>query len=339
MIGKIQRVPLREVWRHEGRDFSTWLCENIDVLNEAIGLDLAEPERERAVGTFSVDLAGEDSSGDSFIIENQLEKSDHDHLGKLLTYAAAFSAKNVIWIVGDARPEHAAAIAWLNQCGAASFYLLRAEAIRIGDSQPALHLTRVIGPSAEMKAVGERKRDTEVQHNTVRMFWQSLLDAARAVLPTHRNCSAGDGNWVSASAGFRGMNLVYWIRKDSWTAGLEIYDESVSWNKAAFDALIRHKQAIESTAGVPLDWERRDERRGSQITLSGTNGGYRSPPEDWAAIHDSMINAMLRISKSLAPYFGSVVAEVNALEVAVPPINHMNQRDSKISSQSHETLV
>lgn len=339
MIGRIQRVPLREAWRHEARDFSAWLCDNIDVLSDAIGLQLTEPQRERAAGTFSVDLSGEDANGEAFIIENQLERSDHDHLGKLLTYAAAFNAKTAIWIVADPRPEHAAAVAWLNQSGTASFYLLRAEAIRIDDSRPALHLTRIIGPSAEMKAVGERKRDTEVQHNAVRMFWQSLLDAAQAVLPTHRNCSAGDGNWVSASAGCRGMNLVYWIRKDSWTAGLEIYDESTSWNKAAFDAMIRHKQAIESAAGFSLDWERRDERRGSQITLSGTNGGYRSPLEDWAAIQDSMINAMSRISKSLAPYFGSVVAEVNALEVAVPSINDMNQSASKISSQSHESLV
>src|SRR5262249_52498077 len=147
-----------------------WLCDNIDVLNDALKLRLNAPERERSAGDFSVDLVGEDGDGESFIIENQLERSDHDHLGKLLTYAAAFGAKTVIWIVADARPEHAAAVAWLNQAEVASFYLLKAEAIQIGNSEPALSLTRIIGPSLEAKAIGEDKRDLQERHNERRAF-------------------------------------------------------------------------------------------------------------------------------------------------------------------------
>src|SRR3954447_8494271 len=89
-IGKIERVPLREVWRHEAHNLTTWLEENIDVLNDALDLNLTNVEREQAAGAFSVDLVGEDDSGGTVIIENQLERSNHDHLGKLITYAAFF---------------------------------------------------------------------------------------------------------------------------------------------------------------------------------------------------------------------------------------------------------
>ena len=88
-IGKIKRIPLREVWKHEAYDFTCWLQENIDVINEAIDLNLASPEREQPAGTFNVDLVAEDEAGGTAVIENQLEKSDHDHLGKLITYVAS----------------------------------------------------------------------------------------------------------------------------------------------------------------------------------------------------------------------------------------------------------
>jgi hypothetical protein len=109
-VGKIQRVRLREVWKHEALDFTTWLRENIDVLNEALNLSLSNAEREQVAGDFSVDLVAENESGDPVVLENQLEKSNHDHLGKLLTYLVAIGAKTAIWIVSEPRPEHVSTI-------------------------------------------------------------------------------------------------------------------------------------------------------------------------------------------------------------------------------------
>jgi RecB family endonuclease NucS len=99
MIGKIKRVPLRDVWRHEALEFTKWLQDNMDVLNEVVGLSLSNAERERSAGDFNVDLVAEDAAGNPVIIENQLERSNHDHLGKLLTYLVAIGAKAAIWIV------------------------------------------------------------------------------------------------------------------------------------------------------------------------------------------------------------------------------------------------
>ncbi len=121
MISKLERVKLREVWKNEASDFTRWLEENIDILNEVLDITLSNPEREQAAGSFSVDLVAEDQSGNTVIIENQLEKSDHDHLGKVITYLTAFDAKAAVWIVAKPRPEHVKAIAWLNEASSGSF--------------------------------------------------------------------------------------------------------------------------------------------------------------------------------------------------------------------------
>ena len=121
-IGKLERVPLREVWKHEALDFTQWLQENIDVLNTALDLNLVNVDREQAAGSFSIDLVAEDGSGGTVVIENQLEKSNHDHLGKLVTYLTAMGATVAIWIVSDPRPEHVAAITWLNESSSASLH-------------------------------------------------------------------------------------------------------------------------------------------------------------------------------------------------------------------------
>ena len=145
-IGKLERVPLRQVWEHEAYDFTQWLQENIDVLNTALDLNLVNVDREQAAGSFSIDLVAEDEGGGTVIIENQLEKSNHDHLGKLITYLTGMGAKAAVWIVSDPRPEHVAAIAWLNEGSSAAFYMVKVEAVRIGDS-PAAPLFTLIGPA------------------------------------------------------------------------------------------------------------------------------------------------------------------------------------------------
>jgi RecB family endonuclease NucS len=114
MVGRLQRLPLRDVWKHEARDFTTWLQDNYEVLSEVLDVTLTGVEREKAAGDFSVDLVAEDESGNAVVIENQLARSDHEHLGKLITYVTMMEARAGIWIVSDPRPEHVRAITWLN---------------------------------------------------------------------------------------------------------------------------------------------------------------------------------------------------------------------------------
>ncbi|MCZ6851300.1 MAG: hypothetical protein O7F17_06640 [Planctomycetota bacterium] len=102
-ISKLRRAALKDVWPNEATDFTPWLQENIAVLSDTVDIALSTPEREQSTGSFKVDLLAEDRSGDPVVIENQLASSDHDHLGKLLTYLVAFEAKTAIWIVSTVR--------------------------------------------------------------------------------------------------------------------------------------------------------------------------------------------------------------------------------------------
>ena len=121
---------------------TVWLEENIDVLSDVLGFSLASVEREQAAGAFNADLVGEDDGGRTIVIENQLEKSNHDHLGKLIAYAAYLDARAAIWIVAEPRPELVRALSWLNESTPTGFYLLKIEGIRIGNSSPAPLLVR-----------------------------------------------------------------------------------------------------------------------------------------------------------------------------------------------------
>jgi predicted HicB family RNase H-like nuclease len=307
MIGKLERVSLREVWKHEALDFTQWLQDNIDVLNDVIDFDLSNPEREQSAGNFSVDIVAEDEAGNPVIIENQLEKSDHDHLGKVMTYLVAIGAKIAIWIVADPRPEHISAITWLNESSAANFYMLKIEAIKIGDSPPAPLLTVIVGPSEEGKEVGKAKKEIAERHIIRERFWKQLLEAAKQKTKLHANISPGQYNWLGTSAGKQGLGFNYALRKHE--AQVELYidrgKDRGEENKKIFEKLFRYKKEVESVFGEPLVWERLEGKRACRIKKVITIGGYRDE-ERWPQIHEAMVDAMIRLEKSLNPYIAKL---------------------------------
>lgn len=140
-LGTLTEISdLREVWSHEAHDFTPWLAKNINILSETIGIDISIEDTEASVGDFNVDIFAVDAdTGKKIIIENQLEETDHDHLGKLITYASGKAADLVIWLVRKARPEHRAAIEWLNNHTdeGVGFILCEIKVFRIGNSEPA----------------------------------------------------------------------------------------------------------------------------------------------------------------------------------------------------------
>jgi hypothetical protein len=303
-IGKLERVALREVWKHEAYDFTQWLQQNIDVLNAALGLNLVNVDREQAAGTFSIDLVAEDEGGGTVIIENQLEKSNHDHLGKLVTYLTAMAAKAAIWIVSDPRPEHVAAIAWLNESGNASFYMVKVEAVKIGESPAAPLFTLIVGPSEEAETVGQTKKEIAERFGIRKRWWTQLIERAAKVSKLHTHISPGEYSWLGTSSGIRGLNWNYAVTKDESAAELYIDrgKDSEAENAAIFDQLYANKSAIEAAFGGPLSWERVTGRRACRIRHTEPTGGYRSSEEDWPRIQDATISAMSRLEKALSPY-------------------------------------
>ncbi len=303
MIGKIKRVALREVWKHEALDFTQWLQDNIDVLNEVLDIDLSNPEREQSAGSFNVDIVAEDDSGDPVVIENQLEKSDHNHLGKIITYLVAIGAKTAIWIVADPRPEHVSSINWLNESSSANFYLLKVDAIKIGESPPAPLITVIVGPSEESKGFGRTKQEMAERYFIREKFWTKLLDCSKLKTKLHSNISPSKHNFISTGAGIQGLAFNYVVRKNS--ADVELYidrgKDCEETNKDIFNQLFEHKDAIEEKFGEPLNWQMLEGKRACRIKKHITIGGYRDD-EKWADIHDQMIDYMIKLEQSLRPF-------------------------------------
>jgi hypothetical protein len=302
-VSKLERVPLREVWKREAYDFTQWLQENIDVLNTALDLNLVNVDREQAAGPFSIDLVAEDEGGGTVIIENQLEKSNHDHLGKLITYLTGMGAKAAIWIVSDPRPEHVAAIAWLNESSSASFYMVKVEAVRIGDSPAAPLFTLIVGPSEESKDVGQAKKEIAERYGIRKRWWTQLIARSAQVNKLHAHISPSEHHWIGTSSGVRGLNLNYLVTMDECSAELYIDrgKDTEAENKHIFDQLELHKAEIEKAFGAALSWERLEGKRACRIRHTQP-GGYRSPEEDWPKIQDGIIGAMDRLEKALRPY-------------------------------------
>jgi hypothetical protein len=301
LIGKLQRVPLREVWKHEARDFTAWLQENLDVLNDVVDFNLVSAEREKSTGNFNVDLVAEDDGGGTVIIENQLEKSDHDHLGKVITYLAAFEAKRAIWIVSNPRAEHVGAMTWLNESSSASFYLVKAEAIKIGDSPPAPLLTLIVGPGEGRSEIRETKEDLTEGKTLRKNFWTGLLMASKGKTNLFSGVSPSEDNWIGKGAGVAGLSYNYVVRRNSASVELYFNRGTEKDNKGLFDRLSKSKDEIEKAFGGSLDWQRMDEKVTCRVKKAVEMGGYKDQ-EKWPTVFEAMIDAMIGLEKAAKPF-------------------------------------
>ena len=302
MIGKIQRVDIREVWRHEAHDFTCWLEENIDVISDQIGTTLSSVEREKGAGDFSVDLVAVDAAGATVIIENQLAKSNHDHLGKVITYLVAMEAKTAIWITPDPRPEHIAAVSWLNESTPASFYLFKLEAVRINESIPAPLLTRIVGPTPEGRAIGAQKLEMAGRDALLHEFWTRFLDFATPRLTLLADISPTTSNVIYTNAGAKGVFYNISTSKGGVNVDIQIDRGGESNNLAIFHQLMAHKDEIEQVFGSSLIWDEMENRRACRIRTAITSGGYAIDEAEWPALFKEMVDRTSRMEKAIAPF-------------------------------------
>ena len=311
MIAKIERVPLRDVWPHEN-DFTQWLEKNIDVLSEAVDRDIVNVEREKKEtgSMLSVDLFAEDEAGSSIIIENQLGRSDHDHLGKLIAYLTIMKADSAVWIVADHRPEHVTAMTWLNESSGTDFYLLKIEAVRIENSPPAALLTLIVGPPAEGESIGRGKQEMSERHSRLHKFWSQFVQHPDAKL--HRHIRHGKRSRIDVRLGVRGIRFRYAVARRR--AAVEVYIDRGRGknheNLQIFDQLHAKKDQIEAAFGGSLNWERLEHRQACRIwTAVATEEGYLDREEAWPAAHDRMTDAMNRLVGAIRPHLESLKIE------------------------------
>lgn len=231
-LGKLQKIDdLRSIWKHEANDFTPWLAkdENLELLSEAVGIDIVLEERESSVGGFSVDLyAKEEGSGRNIIIENQLEETNHDHLGKLITYASGKNADVIIWIVRKARDEHKQAIEWLNRHtdDEVAFFLIEIELWRINDSAPAVKFNVIERPNDWARAM-KRNESLSPTENLRLDFWTAFNSNASTnkVFENTFNLRTPQAqSWYDLSVGSSAYHICMTVspQKNHLTAGLYI---------------------------------------------------------------------------------------------------------------------
>lgn len=304
MVGKIEKVLIREVWKNEAKSFTKWLFDNIEVLGEELDISITSVNREKHIGSFSADIVAEDISGNRVLIENQLEKTDHDHLGKILTYVSNLNARAAIWISSEPRPEHERAIEWLNEAGLdVDFYLVKIEVYKIGESEPAPKFTIISGPSEKSTIVGKEKKELAERHKKRFTFWKILLEKSKNKTELFSNISPNIYSWIGMGAGKSGLSFNYGVTNKNGL--IELYidkgKESEEENKKIFDNLLNHKYDIENTFGEKLEWKRLNDRRASRIVKVYKYAGLNDR-DRWNKLQDEMIDGMINLQRALKKY-------------------------------------
>ena len=259
LLGKIEKIDdLRTIWKHEAHDFSKWLAqeENLALLSKAIGIDMVLKETESSVGSFSVDLfASEEGTGRKIIIENQLEDTDHDHLGKIITYASGKGAEVIVWIVKRARDEHRQAVEWLNQHTDENigFFLVEIELWRINDSLPAPKFTIIEKPNDWAKTMKVVEGLSEHQKMQLE-FWQAFIDYAfnnDEFKKTFTQRKAQPQHWYDVSVGSSVYHIAFTINSQKKKLGAEIYIHN---DKETYEHFKKSAAEIEQEIGSEIVW-------------------------------------------------------------------------------------
>lgn len=285
-LGRLEKLDLRTYWKKEATDFTPWLAkdENIQLLSETIGIELEVQSQEESVGPFSADILCKDTINDHFVlIENQLERTDHTHLGQLMTYAAGLDAVTIIWIAQKFTEEHRAALDWLNRItdNTFTFFGIEIELYKIGDSAPAPMFNIVSKPNDWSKKV--RKSTSSQTVTDIKLlqqeYWQSLKDfmeenksfvkMQNPLLQHWTNIAIGKSNFhLSASVNSRDNSINIW---------LNIMGEQAKEN---YDKLYELGYAnSKNEISEDIVWDKMDGRKMSAVMLKSS--ANFSKKDDW----------------------------------------------------------
>jgi hypothetical protein len=259
-LGKLERISLRKAWAHEAGEFTPWLAQvdNLILLAETLGIDELElVGTEHPVGDFKVDILCSDNGG-KVIIENQLEKTNHTHLGQILTYAAGVGARKVIWVAESFRTEHVAALEFLNQhtTDELDFFAVEIELWRIGDSPMAPSFNVVVKPNDWAKTGQQNAKAaatmTPTKQRQLKFWtdWQTWLQAKGSGLRTQK---PSPQHWTNIALGRSGVHLAATVNTREKRLGMEVYIDHEN-SKDIFRQLKAHQAQVDQALGAKLEW-------------------------------------------------------------------------------------
>lgn len=273
-LGRLESIELRNQWPDEAQDFTPWLAsqEGLDLLGETIDIELELVGQEKKVGPFRADIlaryAGEDD--DRYVaIENQYGRTNHDHFGKVITYGAGLQAATIVWIAESFTEEHRQALDWLNENAGErlAFFGLEIKLWQIGDSPPAPQFKIVSSPNEWAKAIkiDETREPSDTKLNQLH-FWQELREYGVAQKSKLAFRKPRPQHWYTIALGRSGFHIGLTVNSLQQRIGCEIFMRSRD-GKLPFDLLQAQKHEIEKELGLPLDWQRLDNKKGSRIVI------------------------------------------------------------------------
>lgn len=274
-LGKIKVIKdLRSVWKNEANDFTKWLAqeENINLLGDELGLSLQIQETEAGVGSYRLDILATETSDENeapVIIENQLESTNHDHLGKIITYASGYDAKYIIWIVREAREEHIQAINWLNENTNENrnFFLVKIELWQIEDSLLAPKFQILCRPNEWGKTI--RNKRTAAEFSNAQMvhynIWSDFRDYALACKPKFSLRTPSQDHWYDISVGRSGVHIALTAHSKEKLLTCQFY---IRDDHELYHFLEQYKSEITPKIGQNLDWDCVDGRKACYIQIS-----------------------------------------------------------------------
>ncbi len=304
-LGKIKEVDIREVWKHEQYDFSKWLAseENISELGDALNLSLTDVQTEQFVGSYRCDIiCKDDVTGKSVLIENQLEQTNHDHLGKIITYASGLNASVVVWIVAEAREEHASAIEWLNKHtdDDVAFFLIEIHAYRIGDSDPAPMFKIIEQPNDFARSVKAAVTKGELSEAQIKRqeFWTQFNEVLDSRGKPFNKRKATTDHWYSVGIGssrcYISIDLVN--KQHKMRVGFWIPND-----KSLFDSLLENKNEIEQSVGQTLDWDRLEGKKACVISASIPGLNFNKQ-DNYPELMNKAIDMVLAFRAAFKPF-------------------------------------
>jgi hypothetical protein len=307
-LGKVIRVDVRSAWPNEASHFTPWLAspDGLELLQEALGMDLEVEAVEQFVGPFRADILAKrtDTPDEHWVlIENQLEKTDHRHLGQLLTYAAGLKAATIVWVAQNFAEEHRAALDWLNEITSDhyQFFGLQIELWQIGNSEPAPMLNILAEPNEWTRDV-QHSADGSVSplKQQQQRFWQGVKDVLLARKSVVKPQKPHPQYWADYSLGRANTWLCCSINRTKKTLWVDLSFRGPP-GKVWFDQLYAQKDEIETKFGHPLSWQRLDGKKQSRVAYTRENTDP-TDEADWPAQHAWVADQLERFHMIFRPY-------------------------------------
>lgn len=328
-LGKFERVALKDAWPTEDGNFTPWLGEeeNIVLLGDALDMELEVEAREQRVGSFRADILARaiDETEHRVIIENQFGRTDHGHLGQILTYLAGVdNARTVVWIAETIQPDHRAAIDWLNANTSEefSFFAIEIELWRIGESPPAPRFNIVASPNdwtRNTRKVTHQVSENDPERHRIRLaYWTSYSEYLKEHKSSFRLRTPGKAHWKWFSIGRSGFGINATISVELNRAGVELYADRDN-DKVAFRTLFAQRAEIEKIIGEPLEWQELPGKKASRIVLY-KHGVDPSDEKQYPEIHAWMLAKMEAFKKAFADRVRVLLLDPNPdLAIEDPP--------------------